>query len=99
MARFKTVALTAVRGSVSSTPQERRVAMLTKNMAGSLEGWTAKDMRVSEHKDQYLRCDATHGRAYVLVVVTKGDTTRAVGLGFAAKYLGIELERPDIVLK
>ena len=101
MPKFRTIKLADLsNASPSRTPQERRIATLQRQLGGTFTGWeviSGHVIPVSDrgNKDNMMTCQATHGRAWKLLVVKKGELTRAVGLGFARKYLGIDLKIDD----
>ena len=101
MAKFVTVKLADLsKVGPNQSPQERRVAVLTAQLGSSFDGWKATGGQVipkSERKDKgnMLVCQATHGKAWRLLLVRKGEITRAVGFGFAKKYLGIDMKIPE----
>ena len=101
MAKFRTIKLADLsKVGPNQSPQERRVAILTAQLGSSFEGWKATGGHVIPitergNKDNMMKCDATHGKAWKLLVICKGDLTRTVGLGFAKKYLGIDLKIDD----
>ena len=100
MAKFQTVALTALKKQENLSPQARRQAVLQRQLGGGFTGWKPVEVRVVPKgsrgdKSHMLKCDATHGKGWKLVVVTNGTLTRQVGFGFAKKYLGIDLNPPE----
>lgn len=86
-------------GGKTLNPQERRVKTLQTQLGSDFSGWKAlgaveiaKNER--NNRENMMKCQATHGLAWKLIEVGKGDLKRLVGYGFARKYLGLDYKAP-----